>query len=59
MTTLRERMQQDMTLLGLASSTQDIYLKKVTQLQKHYNKSPAKLSDEEIRNYLLYLKKRI
>lgn len=59
MSTLRERMQQDMILRGLAVSTQNRYLNAVIKLQEHYNKSPAKLSNEEIRNYLLDLKKRI
>jgi len=59
MATLREKMKQEMLLIGLAESTQQRYLESVVQLQKHYNKSPAKLSNNEIRNYLLDLKKRI
>lgn len=59
MTTLREKMKQEMLLIGLAESTQQRYLESVVQLQKHYNKSPANLSNNEIRNYLLDLKKRI
>lgn len=59
MSTLRERMQQDMILRGLAVSTQNRYLNAVIKLHEYYNKSPAKLSNEEIRNYLLDLKKRI
>jgi len=59
MATLREKMKQEMFLIGLAESTQQRYLESVVQLQKHYNKSPANLSNDEIRNYLLDLKKRI
>lgn len=59
MTTLREKMKQEMILIGLAESTQQCYLKSVIELQAYYNKSPAKLSSDEIRNYLLHLKKRI
>jgi hypothetical protein len=59
MPTLREKMKQEMVLIGLAESTQQRYLESVVQLQKHYNKSPANLSNNEIRNYLLDLKKRI
>jgi hypothetical protein len=59
MPTLREKMKQEMILIGLAESTQRRYLKEVTKLYNHCNKSPAKLSTDEIRNYLLHLKKRI
>jgi len=59
MTTLREKMKQEMILIGLAESTQQRYIESVVQLRNYYNKSPAKLSNDEIRNYLLYLKKRI
>lgn len=59
MSALRERMQQDMILFGLAQSTQDRYIEAVKRLAKHYNKAPDMLTSEEIRNYLLDLKKRI
>lgn len=59
MTTLREKMKQEMTLIGLANSTQEYYLKSVIQLRDYYNRSPAKLSTAEVRGYLLHLKKRI
>jgi len=59
MTTLREKMKQEMILIGLAESTQNRYLQAVIKLRKYYNKSPAKLSSTEVRNYLLSLKKRI
>jgi hypothetical protein len=59
MATLREKMKQEMILIGLAQSTQQRYIESVAKLQDFYNKSPAKLSIKEIKNYLLYLKKRI
>ena len=59
MTILREKMKQEMILIGLAESTQQIYLKSVILLSTYYKKSPAKLSIAEIKNYLLHLKKRI
>src|ERR1700722_17186704 len=55
MPTLREKMKDEMILVGLAKSTQEIYLKAVIQLNDFYQKSPAKLSDQEIREYLLHL----
>lgn len=58
MSVLRTKMQQDMVLRGLASSTQNRYIESVKKLSDHYNKSPAILTSDEIRNYLLDLKKR-
>ncbi len=59
MPTLREKMKQQMILIGLAQSTQQRYFESVTKLHDYYNKSPAKLTVEEVKNYLLHLKKRI
>ena len=59
MTTLREKMKQEMILIGLAESTQKSYLNALVKLYDYYNKSPIKLTNNEIRNYLLSLKKRI
>lgn len=56
MSTLREKMKQEMILVGLAESTQAIYLKVVTQLYDYYKKSPKGLTTQEIKSYLLYLK---
>jgi integrase/recombinase XerD len=55
MPSLREKMKEEMILVGLAKSTQAIYLKAMTQLNDFYGKSPAKLSAQEIRAYLLNL----
>ena len=59
MSVLREKMKQDLILFGLAESTQQRYIEAVANLYKHYQKSPDKLTEDEIRNYLLALKKRI
>lgn len=56
MTTLREKMKQEMILIGLSEATQRRYIEAVTRLHAFYNKSPAKLSKAELRNYLLHLK---
>jgi integrase/recombinase XerD len=56
MSTLREKMKQEMILVGLSKSTQDIYLKAVIKLRDYYSKSPKELSEQEIKSYLLYLK---
>ncbi len=56
MSTLREKMKQEMILVGLSDSTQTIYLKAVTKLRDYFNKSPRELTEKEIKSYLLYLK---
>ena len=56
MTPLRQRMLEDMQLRGLAPKTQDAYLRAVRQLAEHYNKSPDQVSEEELRDYFLFLK---
>jgi len=56
MSTLREKMKKEMILVGLAESTQAIYLKAVMNLSDYYKKSPTKLSESEVKDYLLYLK---
>lgn len=56
MTPLREKMQVDLHLRGLATKTQEAYLRAVRQLAAYYNKSPDQISEEELRAYFLYLK---
>jgi site-specific recombinase XerD len=56
MTPLRQRYIEDMQLRGLSEPTQRIYIRAVRQLAEHYGKSPAKISEEELRQYFLYLR---
>jgi integrase/recombinase XerD len=56
MTRLRQRMLEDMQLRGLAARTQEAYLAAVQQLAIHYAKSPDLITDEEVRQYFLYLR---
>jgi integrase/recombinase XerD len=49
---------EDMKLAGLAATTQQIYLQAVRSLAKHYNRSPALLAEEEVRQYLLDVRER-
>jgi site-specific recombinase XerD len=49
-------MSDDMQLRGLAPKTQEAYLRAVRQLAEHYNKSPDQITEEELRNYFLFLK---
>jgi len=56
MTALRQKMIEDMQLRSLAERTQQSYVAAVRGLAEYYGKSPAKLSEAELRQYLLYLK---
>jgi site-specific recombinase XerD len=55
MTKLRQQMIQDMVLRGLAPSTQRSYLEAVAKFARHYNRSPDRISNDELKAYLLYL----
>jgi len=55
MSRLRSRMIEDMRLAGLAAGTQANYARAVAQLALHYNASPDRLSEEQVRRYLLDL----
>jgi len=55
MSILRQRMQEDMTIRGLAPATQKAYLKAVERLATHYGKRPDRLSSRDIQRFLLYL----
>jgi integrase/recombinase XerD len=56
MTTLRQRMTEDMQLRGLAPRTQEAYLRAVVQLVTYCKKSPEVISEEDLRQYFLYLR---
>jgi len=56
MTVLRQKMIEDMQLRGFALRTQEAYLLAVRQLARYYNKSPDLVTEEELRQYFLYLK---
>jgi len=55
MTALRKHMIEDMQLRGLSENTQQAYVQAVRNFALHYNKSPEKISPEELRGYFLYL----
>jgi len=56
MTALRQRMIEDLQLRGLSARTQTAYVRAVRQLAAHFHKSPDQISEEELRQYFLYLK---
>jgi hypothetical protein len=49
MTTLRQRMIEDMQLHSFAKRTQDSYLWVVRQLAVYSNKPPDQISEDELR----------
>ncbi|NNJ12949.1 tyrosine-type recombinase/integrase [Chloroflexales bacterium ZM16-3] len=55
MTLLRQRMIEDMELRRLSPLTQRSYLQAVTQLAQHYQTSPDRITEDELRQYFLYL----
>ena len=56
MTALRQKMIEDMQLHGLSVRTQDSYVRAVRQLVEHCHKPPDQISEEDFRQYFLYLK---
>ncbi len=56
MTELRKRMIECLQLRGLSERTQESYVRAVRQLAEHYHKSPDLITEEELRQYFLYLK---
>lgn len=56
MSKLRNRMIQDMQLHGYSERTQQSYVREVRKVSQFYNCSPAKLNEDQLRDYFLYLK---
>ena len=55
MTTLRNKMIQQMQLKCYSSRTIKTYTKSIIALAVYYNQSPDLLTNEQIRQYILYL----
>jgi site-specific recombinase XerD len=49
-------MIEDLQLRGLSERTQEMYVRAVRQLAKHYHKAPEQITEEELRAYFLYVK---
>ncbi len=55
MTPLRRRMTEDMQVRNLSMRTQQTYTLQVSLFARHFKRSPADLSPEDIRTYQFYL----
>ena len=55
MSHLRKQMTDDMTIRGLAQSTQETYLRAVAGLAKFHRQRPDALSDKDVQRYLVHL----
>ena len=51
-----QRLLQDLQLRGMSNDTQDNYMRAVRKLSEHFNKLPDSITEEELRDYFLYLK---
>jgi len=57
MTALRKQMLEDMQLKGFSPATQDAYVRGVARLANYYHKSPERLTEPELRDYFLHMKR--
>jgi len=55
MTELRKRMIESLQLRGYSERTQQCYVRAVRQLAVHYNKSPDLITEQELRDYFLFV----
>ena len=55
MTSLRNRMIEDLQVRNLSTNTQTSYVEQVSRFARHFGKSPEELGPEEIRSYQVYL----
>jgi site-specific recombinase XerD len=55
MTSLRQRVTEDMQVRNLAPNTQQSYLQQISLFARHFRKSPEALGPEDIRSYQVYL----
>ena len=56
MTALRQRLIECLQHQGYSERTQEAYVRAVRQLAEHYHKPPDLITEEELRQYFLYIK---
>ena len=52
---LRDQMLMDLQLCGAKPRTQETYLREAENLARYFNRSPAELGEQELKEYLLHL----
>ena len=57
MTSLRQRMSEDMQVRNLSPRTQATYILQVSLFARHFHRSPETLGPEQIRAYQVFLVK--
>ena len=57
MSQLRKQMMEDMQLHGYAAKTQEAYAGAARSLARYFHRSPAEITEEEVRAYFLWLVK--
>jgi len=55
MSELRTLMHNDMLLRGMAARTRQSYIAAVARLARHYRRSPDRISEREVQDYLLHM----
>ncbi len=55
MTTLRQKLIDEIEVRGLSRNTKESYLGFVSRLSRHYRRPPDQISDDELKAYLLHL----
>ncbi len=55
MSPLRQRIIEDMQLRGYSATTQELYARAVRQLSEQVRHGPDRVTEEELRQYFLYL----
>ena len=55
MTELRNRMDNDLLVRGMADRTRETYLAAVTRLARHYRRPPDQLCPQEVQAYLVHM----
>ena len=55
MSPLRQRMIDDMTIRGMAEKTKQAYVHAVAELAGYYRRSPERIGEREVQQYLLHL----
>jgi site-specific recombinase XerD len=55
MTTLRQKLIDEIEVRGLSRNTRESYVGFVSRLSRHYRRPPDQISDDELKAYLLHL----